>query len=477
MNFAGLFLLLVAHYFTGKGIVKLFRLQLSPVMNSCMSLLVGVPVISFVPCIIQLMKIPITQQSVGVGIAICTALCIVPLLINFKKPQFKIALPALYELPFFIVFAGLMIISIWRCYYYPATARDMLSGPELLAEYTVREKTMLNSVFTVDLQTTNNYLKSPFITCLQIIYKMFVQPFGQVWLSVLFVGFITWLYNALRQRVHPIMAGALLLCFFAIPDLYAYSYVMLYDYSNMVFFFCGFYFLAQYLQSWRINDFIFAAFLFGLATYIRTETLVFVYLIAPMLVYYYYRQKMPPRKWAIDAAVFVLVPAFFYFVCIKLFVGNFVPVAFDPSAQINPNLKDLSPLFKRFDDMNTLLIFSKMGETIYGDFVYFFCTLLVLDVIWPRRFSKEALIALYGVAVVYVGLPILGYLLPLADLTNTTKRSFFKALPMMLFYMSNSGIVHKISNLIKNWEYPQERAPQKKPVQAAATPKAQKRKV
>jgi len=77
---------------------------------------------------------------------------------------------------------------------------------------------------------------------------------------------------------------------------------------------------------------------------------------------------------------------------------------------------------------------------------------LLLDLFWIRRFNNIAVISLFGIAVVYIGLAFLGYLLPLVDLVNTTKRGLFKALPLMLLYMSNSGATLLLSDKIKNWE-------------------------
>ncbi|MFI5195924.1 MAG: hypothetical protein ACHQD8_02450 [Chitinophagales bacterium] len=48
---------------------------------------------------------------------------------------------------------------------------------------------------------------------------------------------------------------------------------------------------------------------------------------------------------------------------------------------------------------------------------------------------------------------LLGYLIPLVDLMNTTKRGLFKALPLMLLYMANSASLQRISEAIKQWEF------------------------
>ena len=59
---------------------------------------------------------------------------------------------------------------------------------------------------------------------------------------------------------------------------------------------------------------------------------------------------------------------------------------------------------------------------------------------------------LYAVLVVFIGLGLLGFLLPLFDLTDTTKRALFKILPVMLFYMASNGLLLRLSTAISRWE-------------------------
>ena len=472
MNFPGLIFLVMAHYLSGRGLLRLFKLQLPPVQATCFSFLLGVPILSFAPCFVQIMGIPITFNSIFITLAIWTFLFTIPLLINFKRPVFpKIKLPEIYELPFLALCLGLIVLSVWRCYYYPPTPRDMLSGPELLAEYAVREKTMISSVYTIDLHTTNNYFKSPYITCLQIIYKLLVQPFGQLWMSVLYLPFVVFIYSILRERLTPFLASMLLFFFMAVPDLFAYSFVMLYDYSNMIFFFSGFYFLVKYLENKQTNYFAFSVLLFGIATYVRVDTVVLIGMMSLLPIYIFFKERMPLKQVALRIGMMMAVPLVFYFICIHIFVRLFVPIPFNASNDLNPNLADVSYFFERIKAMNSVLIFGHQGLVVYGYFMYVFMGLLLADLLFVRKFNLESRYALFGITVIYFGLPLLGYLLPLFDIINTTKRGLFKAIPMMLLYMCNSGIVLRLSEKIKNWELPKDKqAPKPKAAPVTARP-------
>jgi hypothetical protein len=469
MNVAGLIFLLFAHYFTGKGALRLIGVRLDPIADFCFSMIVGVPLLSFAPCIVQLLNIRLTIKSISIAVLVFTLIFSIPSVIKFRRPRFqKVAWPKLYEWPFILVFLYFILLSVWRCFYMPPFSRDMLAGPELLAEFAVREKNMISSVFTVDLSTSNNYFKSPYITCLQIIYKLLVSSFGQLWLSILFLSFTTWIAMLIRKQLHPFIACVLLLFFITIPEMWAYTFIILYDYSNMIFFFSGFYFLATYFEDNRTVNFAFSVFLFGLATYIRTESLILILMLTPLLLLHFYRNKLPVAIAASRLAIFGLVPALFWYVCIHVFVARFVPIPFVLKDSVNPHLADITPFFDRLSDMWSKLLFSDFGIGYYGWYVYLFCFVLIVDVLWPRKFNRMSLYALYGVAVIYIGLAFIGYLLPLADLQNTTKRGMFKAFPLMLLYMANSGILLYISGKIKQWELPKPVVVKKKPVEVKA---------
>jgi hypothetical protein len=347
-----------------------------------------------------------------------------------------------------------MLPAVWQCFLFPPYARDMLSGPEPLAEYAIREHTLINSIFTVNLESTNNHLKPPYIAGLQIIYKMFVHPFGQLWVVIMGLCFVAWVFLLLREKLHPLVAGTLMLFFICTPDVYAYTYVMLFDYSNMVLFFAGIYFLAQFFGHGRNNEFFFAAFLFGLATAIRSETLILVAAIALMPLIYFVKKKAKPLQTAIRLLVFCGIPFIFYYIWIGIYLKYYIPHSFNLSGQINHNLGGVSLLFTRFAEINTGLIFGGKNIDIYGWIIYLFLAVLLGDIIFFRRFNTEARVMLFGIAAVYFGLAFIGYLIPWVDLDNTTKRGLFKFIPMMVMYMRNSGLLLALSAKIRQYEWP-----------------------
>lgn len=469
MNIPGLIFLLCMHFFCGRAVLHIFDIRLNPVATFALAMLNGIMVLSLLPFLLQLFFIPITTASTVTSIITCALALSITQLKKYKRPDVSRLITGvrnmpIYEWLFIIVFIILMIPSAWRCFIYPPNARDILSGAEAVAEFTIREHSMINSVFKVDLTSTNNHLKPPYITCLQIIYKQLVHPFGQVWLSVFCISFLTWMYTLVREHLHGIIAGMLFLLFMTIPDVYAYTYMLLYDYSNMALFFAGVYFLLQYASTRQYKTFLFSCLLFGFATYIRSETLVFTGLLLPLVLYIFYKEQLSPSRIVLRTALFLLIPFLFYYVWMGIFVKYYMPVHFDVQSQINRNLEDLSPIFTRLREMNTGYLLGGNNIKIYGYFINVFLVVLAADAIFSRSTLKRQWMLLYAIAIVYIGLPVLGYLIPWYDLSNTTKRGAFKLLPLMLLYMANSGLLLRLSAAIHNWEYNIQPTPAPEPV-------------
>jgi Kef-type K+ transport system membrane component KefB len=102
--------------------------------------------------------------------------------------------------------------------------------------------------------------------------------------------------------------------------------------------------------------------------------------------------------------------------------------------------------------MNTQLIFSSEGIERSGYFIFLFLFLLGVELIFTRRLTRPGRNWLYAVLVIYLGLPFMGYLLPLMDLDNTTKRGLFKLFPLMLLYFGSNGVLVRLSERISRWE-------------------------
>lgn len=461
-NLLVLLLLTLAQFAMGFGILSLFRIQLKQGLMIPLAVLLGIAVCSLIPFLLQLCYIPLGPAGIFLSIAVACILLNLRVWQGIKKKgmaYFK-NMPyqdrpwklRLYDIPFLLLLALIIVASVWRCFYLPPLPRDVTSGSEAIAEYAVREHTMINSLFSVNLESTNNPFKPPFIISLQLIYKLAGFPFGQVWLSVVFISFILFLYEALCDSLHRLVAGWLLIFFLAIPEMYAYTFMILFDYSNTVFFFLAFYFLFTFLSNRQPGYAGFAGLLMGIATYIRSETLVLAALALPLIAWQLLKQKANVKMQLRTALSFLWPSVLLYVISIPVYINYYLPVKYHVPDLINTHLFNLAPLYKRWWAMNRELIFSKYGIELYGYFIFLFLLLLLAEIVVKRRFTAAGRNWLYAALVVYLGLPLLGWLLPLMDLDNTTKRGLFKLFPLLLLYLGNNSLLTGLSQKITKWE-------------------------
>src|SRR5215217_6524663 len=321
--------LTILQFFMGFGVLTLLRIQIGLIFFLALSVLLGIAVCSLIPFLLQLCHLPLSATNLFIALITTCALLNIklrPAMLHLRN-QFRNTKLAvrLYEVPFIVVICLIVFISVWRCFYFPPTPRDLTSGAELIAEYAVKEKTMINSVFAVDLTTTNNQFKPPFITCLQIIYKYAGFPFGQVWLSVVFIFFLVFLYHVLKMTIHETIAGMLLVMFIAIPEMYAYTIMALFDYRNAVFFCLSLYFLFEFFTNGKMNYFILSALLMAIATYIRSETLVLAVFIYGIVLFHHRNQPKFLKNIIKSGCCFVLPSLFIYFLSISVYINRYLP--------------------------------------------------------------------------------------------------------------------------------------------------------
>ncbi len=453
MELISLILLAVAHYLTGRGILRLFNADDNPRITFPVSFMIGIGIASFVPFVLDLLHIPLTAGSIFSTIGVLAGLGAVLLAVqrqHLRKPQF--AIPRLYDLPFLAICGLIIFISVWRCYYNPVVPRDMLSGPEVIAEYAVREHSMVNSVFQLDLVGDNNQFKPPSVTSLQVIYKLAGFPFGQVWLSILFISFIVFLYQVLTEKLHSTIAGILLLLFLAIPEMYGYTYMTLFDYSNAVFFALSCYFLFRFFEAERLSFIFLSGVIMGIAVYFRSETLVLAAMLLPALAFHIIKKKKGIAFALSAAAMFFILPLLWYWLPNGLYNNRYLPVHYDIGGLVNKHPFDIGGFMKQFTTVNETLIFSDFATELYGYFFYFCIIFTLLELVLYRRFTAEGKNWQYAVLVIFIGLPLLGFLLPLMDIMNSTKRGMFKIFPLMLIYMGNNRALTRLSERIRKWE-------------------------
>lgn len=449
MSFLLFFILTSIQLITGYGILSLAGIQLKHLLQLSLSLMLGIAISSIIPTALELLHIPLTRASTYSTIIICMLLCNIKVVRNYKNIKLtpiKLNID-LYEWPWITIIGLLFVFAAYRCMIMPPYPRDLLAGPEPIAEFALREHTFINSVFEIDFVLNNNPFKSLYIPSLQLIYKQIGFPFGKVWLIALNFSFLVFLYQYIKEHTHTIIAGLLVTILMFTPELYAYMYLVLYDYSNMVFFFVSIYCLEKYIFS-KQTSFLYMSIIFiSVATYIRPETIVLSSLIAVYITLYKIYKKNSYIKYSAPF-LFVTIPIFIYFLTSYLYINYYLPIQYDTANELNTNLFNLTPFFQRASNMFSVLIFSELGLNNWGYIFWILSIVSIADIILYKKISENAKFWLSMLFVTYVGIALIGYLLPLADLLNTTKRALFKLLPIFIVYVSHTEIVKNTCKLL-----------------------------
>ncbi|MBN2012192.1 hypothetical protein JW960_22880 [candidate division KSB1 bacterium] len=353
---------------------------------------------------------------------------------------------SLSEWPFLIVITALVLISAWRCIYVPVTPYDAIQGIDLLAKYAVQEGHINSSMFT-DMQpylSTQPYY-APFCALSQIIYRLGGLPFGKIWLSFMFISFVVVFYCQLRDSLHPILAGILTLTLIAIPEMYAYTFMLQTDYSNAIFVTLGIIILYQYLQEKQQANFRIACLLLGFSVWTRSETIAFILLTAVLLFFYSFKSNMKP---VLKDTGLLLIPGFVAFAAWNLF---YLPVVlhYSPESYFKFGFWDMTRLGILLKGIWALL----SNSFYWGYILHFFIFILAINLLIFR--DTRNVFLLFWIIGLIAGFLILLYHLQLglgANINYTFRRGLFKLFPVVLFYIGTSRVIQYLSEKIQRFE-------------------------
>jgi hypothetical protein len=190
----------------------------------------------------------------------------------------------------------------------------------------------------------------------------------------------------------------------------------------------------------------------GIATYVRSETLVLAGFIYLTVLFHHRNRKSFLKNILKDAISFLLPSLVAYILSITIYINCYLPSVYELDTLVNKKLLDLTPFYQRLSEMTGQLLLAGNTITYYGYFVFIFAIILTANTFYKNAWNKNSLNWLFAVFIIYLGLPFMGYLFPLYDLDNSTKRGLLKIFPLMLFFMANSQILTDISERIRKWE-------------------------
>lgn len=440
-------LFIVIFLITGVGIVAQFDTIKRKGQLFGAGILMGMAVSTLTIYVMELLYVKLTYTSVlGISVAVMLVANIgYKKTIETLKESFSIKVPLkLYEIPFFAFAGYLVVISVWRAYYLPVTPYDTIVGMDFVAKYAALEGHVVSSVFTEQFSKVRDFNQpfyAPFTTFSQIIYRLSGFENGQGWLSVVFISFLAFFYCKLKELTHPIFAGIFLLLFIAIPELYAYTFMFLTDFSNAVFFGIGSILYYEYFKNRNIKTLLLSALFMGFSVWSRSETVLFMPFLSLLILATGIKTDL--KNSFIHSALFSAVPALFFvlwnIIMFKLYFNYFPQNQF----AVNPTMG----LTDIFSEINTKLI---TNEFLYGYAFNLFFVFAIANLVLFR--NKTGYELLWVVVTLYVGFGIIVFLFPAASIDNTIKRSFFKFFPVFFFYLASSSLFNYLTEKLNNFE-------------------------
>ena len=441
----------------GLGLLRILRIRLSTPQQIALGVLVGLPLSSLVVLLLDIAGIRITLLSVllgftGVAVALNWPrrgrLRREPPAPQAPQPGLKIC-----EWPFIAFFIGIAAISVWRAFYLPVTLRDAILGLDLVAKYAVEQGTLRSTIFTdpwLQGHLSNQPFYAPFPMLMQVVFRLAGLPFGQVWLSALFISFVVFFYGRLRESVHPLIAGVIMVLLLAVPEMYAHTFMVLNDYPTAVFFGLAMVFFLEHDRRRRRSSFILSALFLGFACWTRSDTIIFVPLGALLVAWRARRVARTEHERAdfrvawTSGLVFMAIPAAFVLLWHALYLG--LVLRQGPAGAGFTGSLDFLTLPGEF--YRTAWLF---GQTsVYGYLAFVFLAAAIVNRVFLRDRSASVLLA--WVAILYLGFVVILFAFSAASLEGTLKRGLFKFFPLMALYLGESRLLHLVSEKIERWE-------------------------
>jgi hypothetical protein len=442
-------LVLLIQFLIGTGIIRALRYAGGPLERPALGMLVGMPVSTLGIIALDCLGIRLTTGSMLLALVLVMAGTNVNALrspralleeVRPHRPSLR-----LYDLPFMLVLLLLMVISIERSWHLPVTPRDMIIGPDLVAKYAVEQGRLASSVFT-DAQLrghlSNQPFYAPFTMLMQVIFRLTGHPFGQIWLSAMFLAFLTFLYGRLRATLHPVLAGFLTVVTAATPEFFAESFILTVDFGNAIFFGLAVVLLADAVRAGDFRTLVLSALFMGFACWSRTETILFVPVAVGVTIAY--GRHRGRERGLRDALVCAGIPIVFFAIWHLGYLLVRLPVGPGPSIRLAiPTGRELGRLAA-----SIVRLFGYPG--IYGYLFYIFVVVAAVNV-WVLR-DRRGVPLLLWVPALLLGFVVIVILLPAAGVETTVRRGLLKLTPIMALYLGETQLLQQASRRLFKWE-------------------------
>lgn len=445
-------LLTVLQLAAGLAVVSLLSKIRSLILLISTSLLAGLLVNTLVVYAIGVFHLPVKWSTILIGLSITALLG----LIGYKQVVKNITeswanfsfLPKIYELIFWGIFGYLFFISAWRAWYLPITPYDAINGIDLFAKFTIKENTFSSSIFDTSIisSLSTQTFYAPFTSFLQITYRLCGFPWGQVWLSIVFLGFVISAYHKLKERCHPIIVGIALLLLLMAPEFYAYTFLLQTDFTNAVFFGLAIIWFYDFWITEENDSFNLSLLWFFAACWSRSETIFFIPFGSLLLLIKFYR-KGELKTGLIKGFIFGFIPGLTTILWNGIFYNLIFPRHPDSASEFKTPDYSISAILDIVNEMNDQVVF-ELNYWGYSLPIFF----VIFLVSYFKFKDKQSLVIVAWMVILYFVFLMLKIHLVHISIPLTFRRGYFKFLMLYTIYLTSCQIVTNFSKKIWDWE-------------------------
>lgn len=441
---------LAMNWITGLGLMGSLKTQLPRSMSIPLAPLLGMFVQTVLVFVVDLLPWGIGSGSITtatiVGVVL-SHLRITPVREFYRslvsQPRWTLTL---YDV---VLIIGALIVAYvvgWAAWFWPVTPFDAMAGIDLVARETVREGTINNRVFTdpsLAGHLSNQPFYAPYTMLMQVVYRLLGFAYGQVWLAVMAVCFSWFLLAALRQLVHPFLAGVLWLLAILTPELLGYTYILQTDYANAVFMCSAVILMAMSMERNTVSALGLSVVLFGAACWSRTETVLLVGLglaaIAPFMI-----KHLPTRAAWLYLGSALGVALLMFALWNGLYLQVVLPVQPDTARELA--MFDLGRCGAVIVDLLKV-----MAQTdLWG--VAFLLFVVAIPASAIRYRTVQPTVLLVWIGAITIGLVMVGTLFTAAVVEQTLRRGIFKLIPLLMMAVAWTPLLKSWSARLLTWE-------------------------
>ena len=440
---------IILFFLLGFSVLNLISDQFSIGEKIGYSMLIGLPLATFIFFVLSLLKVRVTAElliylslTLIIIINIINFKSLRSLITNIKKTNFSGTNFRSYNM----VWLGLLLVAGYIVYgitcknlYWPAFAFDSVAGYDLMAKVSASEGTILNSLFDENGRaidgSAHRIIYPPNVPVSMAIAYLNGLELPKIIISLFYIFFLISLYF-ISIRYNTKTGGAIIIFITVItPEFTAHASLAMTNMPQAIYVGLGYIALWIWITNNDNKYLVLSAVFLAFNTWTRTEGILFSFVAGLVVLYYTVRNKQYMRL--IVFSLIVLAPYIIWNGF--LFTYNIKAAVPQQRLLVDHLFWDYDKMARLFSNLN--VIFFKT-TVFYGAILYMFFGMLLLNSVnIYRKAQLPFLFLIFFSWLLYIFFYYqIDYSWDSLDnvIQSSYKRFFFCFIPLMAFYIASN---------------------------------------